>query len=487
MMFPEVREKAFQGAHFRQTAHKKRGLFFVAALCMSAFFSAAFSGVVVFADSNTADVTITVAMNQSETTIDTTQAGSATVAGCSAGAQLGISTPANVLSSGDEVKATLSSLTEDTATNGRTLPTDTTAVGCFYDISFAKTSDGSAVTSFDQLITLTVTYLDSEIDSSLGESTFKIYQWNGSAWTALSSTVTTSANTVSASTASFSNTLFGVLGTVPEPEPSPTPAPTPSGGGGGGGGGGIILSQETKVVFEGLAFPSNSVTLLKDAQVAATTVTGGDARFSLSLSNITAGNYIFSVYGEDKDGYRSSLQTFPLSVTAGATTKVSGIFIAPTISTDKAEVRRGDTVTIFGQTAPSADVLIEVNSEEPLFAKVPASAVGVYLYNFDTSALLYGSHSAKSKASRDGQITGFSSLINFKVGDRNVDRTLPTRVLKGDINGDGRVNLIDFSIAAFWYKRILSAEFAQKEIERLNGDGQVNLVDFSIMAFYWTG
>ncbi|MBU2544617.1 dockerin type I repeat-containing protein, partial [Patescibacteria group bacterium] len=59
--------------------------------------------------------------------------------------------------------------------------------------------------------------------------------------------------------------------------------------------------------------------------------------------------------------------------------------------------------------------------------------------------------------------------------------------LKGDLNGDGRVNLVDFSIAAYWYKRTISAEFAVKESERMNGDGKVDLVDFSIMAFYWTG
>ena len=58
---------------------------------------------------------------------------------------------------------------------------------------------------------------------------------------------------------------------------------------------------------------------------------------------------------------------------------------------------------------------------------------------------------------------------------------------RADLNCDKRVNLVDFSIAAYWYKRTISAEFAVKEKERLNGDGKVDLVDFSIMAFYWTG
>jgi hypothetical protein len=58
---------------------------------------------------------------------------------------------------------------------------------------------------------------------------------------------------------------------------------------------------------------------------------------------------------------------------------------------------------------------------------------------------------------------------------------------KADLNTDCAVSLVDFSIAAFWYNRILSESFALREREKLNGDGRVNITDFSIMAFYWTG
>lgn len=57
---------------------------------------------------------------------------------------------------------------------------------------------------------------------------------------------------------------------------------------------------------------------------------------------------------------------------------------------------------------------------------------------------------------------------------------------KGDLNSDCSVDLMDFSIAAYWYKKPLSAEFAEIERERLNGDGRVGLADFSLMAYYWT-
>ena len=49
--------------------------------------------------------------------------------------------------------------------------------------------------------------------------------------------------------------------------------------GGGGGGGGIIAPVVTSIVFDGRAYPKSAVTLLKDAQIAATTVAGTDSIF----------------------------------------------------------------------------------------------------------------------------------------------------------------------------------------------------------------
>ena len=261
-----------------------------------------------------------------------------------------------------------------------------------------------------------------------------------------------------------------------------------SSGGGGGGGGSFTPSTPTAgAVFSGRAYPKTTVTLLKDAQIAATTIAGADAMFSVTLSGLSSGNYIFSVYSEDNKGVRSSLMTFPISITSGATTNVGGIFIAPTISVDKSEVKRGDTITIFGQSVPQADIIIAVNSEEEFFSRTISDKNGVYLYNFDTSILDYGSHSAKSKSSIGNQlVSGFSYLTNFKVGTKNVLAPLSTQAIqKGDSNNDKKVNLIDFSILAYWFNRPLTP--AAIALVDLNGDKKVNLVDFSIMAFYWTG
>ena len=270
-------------------------------------------------------------------------------------------------------------------------------------------------------------------------------------------------------------------------EVSSTPVASPSGGGGGGGGGGYV-APVTSVVFSGRAYPLSRVTILKDGQIAVTTIAGPDSNFIATLSGLSTGNYTFAVYGEDKNNIRSSLFTFPIYITSGATTTIGGIFIAPTITVDKSEVKRGDNIAIFGQSAPISEITISINSEEEIFVKKMSDTSGAYLLNFDTSILTIGQHSAKSKAALNGEISSFSKVVGFAVSTKNVLAKEPTKCpAKADLNSDCRVNLVDFSIAAYWYKRPLSATFKLVEAERLNGDGKVNLVDFSIMAYFWTG
>lgn len=282
----------------------------------------------------------------------------------------------------------------------------------------------------------------------------------------------------------FSGTLFCNLNcsfntslciTTPPPPPPPPP------------GGGFAAPAITAVEFSGRAYPRSTITILRDAQVVANTIADANANFNVLISGISPGNYIFSIYSEDNRGIRSSLLTFSISVTSGVTTRVGGIFIAPTLALDKSEVRRGDNLVIFGQSTPNAEITITINSEEPFFLKTNSDRDGIYLYNFNTLPLVMGEHSARSKGAYQGRISSFSRAVNFLVGLRNVLARPLEAFLRGDVNNDRRVNLVDFSIAAFWHRRPLSDAFKIIEKRFLNGDGKIDLVDFSIMAYHWTG
>ncbi|MCX6788250.1 MAG: dockerin type I repeat-containing protein [Candidatus Kaiserbacteria bacterium] len=269
---------------------------------------------------------------------------------------------------------------------------------------------------------------------------------------------------------------------------APAPPPSDSGGGGSSGGGSAPppSTQSAGVNFSGRAYPRSTITLLQDAQVKASTVADANASFQISLTNVSAGNYIYSVYSEDSAGNRSGLLSFPVSVTAGATTNITGIFISPTIDVDKSQVKQGDNIAIFGQSAPKSSITITVNSDVQLFLQAKSDAVGAYLYNLDTSPLEIGSHSAKSKAAVAGEISDFGKTVGFAVGDQTILKKAAPKCsdLIGDLNCDGHVNLIDFSILAYWYKRTLANNGIKAD---LNHDGKVSLTDFSILAAHWTG
>ena len=228
--------------------------------------------------------------------------------------------------------------------------------------------------------------------------------------------------------------------------------------------------------------------MLRDGLKAIASIAGPDANFLLSLTGLTPRSYTFSIFSEDSQQRRSAALSFPVALSEGASTRIGGIFLAPSIAVDKIEVKWGDNIAIFGQGAPEAEITVVVSSDEETFVRTKSGISGAYLYNFDTALLKRGEHLARAKAALRGEVSPFSKSIGFKVGTKTVLAPLKIPAHpKRDLNNDGRVNLIDFSIAAYWYKKPLSSALKLLEAAVLNGDGKIDLADFSIMAFDWTG
>lgn len=263
-----------------------------------------------------------------------------------------------------------------------------------------------------------------------------------------------------------------------------------SGGGGGGGGGGVGSGSRSgggstisfaNLIVNGYAQPLSEVVLMTDGEIKATTKAGADSKFSFNLNNLSPGNYLITLYSEDKEGNRSSLYTFPIFLKSGDSITAGNILLSPTISTDKLEVKKGDYISIYGYAQKNADVLINVSSDEELFLKTNANDEGFYLYQLDTSVLDFGEHQTKSKSILTKQmISNYSRVVVFKISNRTIFGS--RKCSSVDLNNDCRVNLIDFSILAYWYKK-------PKPLSKydLNKDGKVDLIDFSILAYYWTG
>lgn len=249
-----------------------------------------------------------------------------------------------------------------------------------------------------------------------------------------------------------------------------------NGGRGGGGGGWTPPPVPTKVVIQGKAYPEAKITLLEDGKL--TTIIQADelADFEIEITDITPGVWTFSLWAEDKMGRRSITFSFTANVISGMITTISGIFIPPTIELSKVNLQKGETLDIYGQTAPESEVSTHIESTE-LIKKTKAGLDGDWLQNVETGMLEEGMHTSRAKAvSPGGLSSSFSKLLAFYIGD------LPPGVicLNADLNGDGKVNLIDFSILLHWWG-------TSNTCADQNHNGIVDFPDFSIMLHYWTG
>lgn len=260
----------------------------------------------------------------------------------------------------------------------------------------------------------------------------------------------------------------------------------PSGGGGGGGsggGGGGSVAIQTTVNISGVAYPLSKVSVLQDGRLVATTTADPSAKFSFSITGLTTDTYTFSIFGEDSQKLKSLSFSFPIYVTVGTTVNIGNIFLSPTVNVDKVQVKKGDNLEIFGNSAPESQVTISVHSPVERFYSVKSSKSGLYLYNLDTTVLELGKHETKSKYILESQPTSYSAPVEFFVGNTNKKKDeVCSSSKKGDVSCDSKINLTDFSIMAFWYKK----NDPPSKVD-LNNDNRVTLVDFSILAYNWTG
>ena len=280
-------------------------------------------------------------------------------------------------------------------------------------------------------------------------------------------------------TSNITITATVLLGTGVNPDTPPLPPPGP-----------INMTNTTDVaVFRGLAYPGSTIFLLRNGVIIAETKANPDGTFDIRVRNLSAGTYSFGLRAEDVNRLTSKLLLFTVVVAPGIATTVDGIFLPPTITTDKTEVKKGDTITFSGNSAPNADIrisLVPTFSTFELLKQSKTNASGTWSFILDSSELAFGSYEAKARSILPNNLSPYSDPLSFKVGNSNMLRgkgvSLSGFRKKCDLNNDDRVNLLDFSIMAFWYKRLGFPEKVD-----LNTDKSVNLTDLSILAYCWTG
>jgi len=107
-----------------------------------------------------------------------------------------------------------------------------------------------------------------------------------------------------------------------------------------------------------------------------------------------------------------------------------------------------------------------------------ASNQGKWSFDLDTDSLQEGEYKVKNKSFfGEGEQSVFSQELSFKI-------TKKSAICKGaDLNIDGKVDLVDFSILLYFWEQ----EKPANRCADINSDGIINIIDFSIMMYQWTG
>ncbi len=141
-------------------------------------------------------------------------------------------------------------------------------------------------------------------------------------------------------------------------------------------------------------------------------------------------------------------------------------------------------ITFQGKTSPNTSVILLKDGQ--IFSTTIINNDGLFKISAKglvAGGYIFGIYAIDKQNNRSSFLT-FPE--NLKSGDNllisNIILLPQPRPLRGDVNRDGKIDLVDFSIAVYWYKR-----FNPPVSVDLNSDGKVDLTDFSILVFNWTG
>lgn len=258
-------------------------------------------------------------------------------------------------------------------------------------------------------------------------------------------------------------------------------------GGGSTGGGGSSASGgsddelgDTEVTLQGKAYPNATVHILIDGDEVGTVRSNSRGEFLFNTAT-SPGTASFSFWANDTKNTRSATFNTTFDVTQGAVTNVNGILIPPTIRNLTPVINPGDIVKLEGYTIPNVAIEVSVDSGKKVLSAT-SDAVGFWTADLPTAGMTADTHTVKARfIEGTGALkteSTYGTVLSLPVGVNG----RPTS--NSDLNRDGKVNLVDFSILVFWWGTPGGSSNPPADI---NQNAKVGLEDFSILLFNWTG
>lgn len=267
-----------------------------------------------------------------------------------------------------------------------------------------------------------------------------------------------------------------------EPDPISNTSVSQSGGTVGSGdfvNGSQVLYQAV-VTLIGKTSPNATLVVLKDGAQVMSAQAGSTGSFQVVVPSLERGTYSFSVYARDSKQRKSASYTSTLALVQGTNNILSGILLPPTLGLEKDTISLGEAARALGETFPGGkvDLVVSPQSTGGTAKQLTAttSSTGLWSIDIDANSLTAGSWGLKARVTTGQSQSDYGTPVFLGVGKSPGKNP----GLRADINKDGKVNLVDFSIMlSFWN--------TDNALADINEDGIVNLADFSIMLFNWTG
>jgi len=252
----------------------------------------------------------------------------------------------------------------------------------------------------------------------------------------------------------------------------------------GGGGGG---SNYTILTVEGYAYPDALVTILRNKSVLGTTRAKDDGSFKATIWTQN-GSVTIGVWARDNYGLISQTSEVPAYIPAVYSFTISDIFLSPTLGTDSlVVVPSGTKVNIFGSAFPDSGIKLFSDMPDLNGADITTAGTdGKWEYVIDTEGLVQGLYAIRvnGQVVPLGLISDLSREIRLGIG-------FPIEPYEGaacsgvDLNFDGRVNVIDFSIMLYYWElnpfEVKPPNYCVDQDE----NKLVDIYDFSRLMYGW--
>lgn len=222
--------------------------------------------------------------------------------------------------------------------------------------------------------------------------------------------------------------------------------------------------------FSGKAYPGATVFLVEkvyqqDVLVSQGIPVGESGTFL--LYGVPTGYHAYSLLVKDAQGRQAQTKVFDMQYIYDPLT-VQNILISPTVELSQTRVSKGKTAQVVGYAFPGALVRVEIDGRQ--VGTATANPGGDYTVVLQTNALSVGQHTVRVKqvVAENNQESDYSRLVNLSVS--------AVTVVNADLNGDGKINVQDWSI---FLSRWQTLTGPARIVLDINGDGKVDLADFA--------